>query len=782
YWVRQVRHAVRFSDGMRSLRRAGVNTFLELGPQPVLSGLGASCLADEGPVSWVASCVPGKDGVSVVQRSLAELHVRGVPVDWSRFFAPFGGERVALPTYAFQRERFWFEPPLTREVGAGLDPTGHALLGGAVEIAGTELSLFTTVVAADQPVWVQEHRVMDAVLMPGTAFFEAMRAAGDAADEGEWDLSDVVIASPLVLAPGVPARLQVTVGPGVGESRSVRVHSASEGEDGAWQLHAEGRITPAEGAGGAAVTVPPRGAEPLDASALYSDLDALGYGYGPTFQGIKEAWHVGGEVWARATLPESAEQSAAGYVLHPALLDSAMHSLLLTQRLQNRTGDDLFVPFEAERLSLRVKGLAEIWVRVAEFELGDGEFWASLDLHDADGAHVGRLHRLHARRVDRAVLRRLAAAGVDRFQFDVDWRPVDTADVELGGSWGLMTPAGDVPWAREAKALLSRAGIQVINVRDLEDAEDLDGLLCLWDSDAQVPAQAHAFAAKALEQLQEAVGKEFRAPLVWVTRHAVGTGADDMVSGLGAGPLWGLMRTARNEHPELGLRMIDLGDEEADRKALPAALMLEAEPECALRHGEVLVPHLARVGSAQDLQLPDEGRWQLEIAAKGRLDEPLTVTSLPERPLAPGEIRAEVRAAGVNFLDVLNALGMVEIPAFGLEFAGVVTEVGSSVDQVKVGDAVLGLARGSFASEVVTDVRQVVRMPDHLTFEEAATIPMTFLTAWYGLHELGALRPGEKVLIHAAAGIPSTFLEARLAVGTPVVRVMPNTPVLVDEG
>ncbi|MCT9088922.1 amino acid adenylation domain-containing protein [Streptomyces sp. ASQP_92] len=752
YWVRQVRHAVRFSDGMRGLRREGVNTFLELGPQPVLSGLGASCLADEGPVSWVPSCVPGRDGSSVAQRSLAELHVRGVPVDWDGFFAPFGGERVALPTYAFQRERFWFEPPLTREVGAGLDPTGHALLGGGVEIAGTELSLFTTVVAADQPVWVQEHRVMDAVLMPGTAFFEAMRAAGDAAHEGEWDLSDVVIASPLVLAPGVPARLQVTVGQALGESRPVQVYSAPEGEDGAWQLHAEGRITPAEGAGGAAVTVPPPGAEPLDASALYSDLDALGYGYGPVFQGIKEAWHVGGEVWARAALPESAEQSAAGYVLHPALLDSAMHSLLLTQRLQNRTGDDLFVPFEAERLSLRVKGLSEIWVRVAEFELGDGEFWASLDIHDADGAPVGRLHRLHARRVDRAVLRRLAAAGVDRFQFDVDWRPVDTASVELGGSWGLMTPAGDVSWAREAKTLLSRSGIQVINVRDLEDAEDLDGLLCLWDSDAQVPAQAHAFAAKGLEQLQEAVGREFRAPLVWVTRHAVGTGADDMVSGLGAGPLWGLMRTARNEHPELGLRMIDLGDAEADRKALPAALMLEAEPECALRHGEVLVPQLARVGSAQDLQLPAEGRWQLEIAAKGRLDEPLTVKSLPERPLAPGEIRAEVRATGVNFLDVLNALGMVEIPAFGLEFAGVVTEVGGSVDQLKVGDAVLGLARGSFASEVVTDARQVVRMPEHLTFEEAATIPMTFLTAWYGLHELGALRPGERVLIHAAAG------------------------------
>ncbi|MEU9099689.1 amino acid adenylation domain-containing protein [Streptomyces sp. NPDC048361] len=752
YWVRQVRQAVRFSDGMRSLRREGANTFLELGPQAVLSGMGAACLADDGPVSWMPSCTPGKDGASVVQRSLAELHVRGVPVDWAGYFAPFGGARVALPTYAFQRERFWFEPPVSRETGAGLSATGHALLGGGVEIAGTDLSLFTNVVAADQPVWVREHRVMDAVLMPGTAFFEAMRAAGDAAHEGDWDLSDVVIASPLVLAAGVPVRMQVTVGPKIGEARPVQVYSAPEGEDGAWQLHAEGRVTPAQEGTGASVTVPPPGAEPLDASALYRDLDALGYGYGPTFQGIKEAWHVGGQVWARAALPEDAEQSAGGYVLHPALLDSAMHSLLLTQRLQNRSGDDLFVPFEAERLSLRVKGLSEIWVRVAEFELGDGEFWASLDIHDGDGTPVGRLHRLHARRVDRAVLRRLAAAGVDRFQFDVGWKPVDTAGLELGGSWGMMAPAGNVTWEREVKTLLARAGIQVIKVREPADAEDLDGLVCLWDSDADVPSQAHAFAAEGLAQLQEAVQTEFRTPLVWVTRHAVGTGADDMVSGLGAGPLWGLMRTARNEHPELALRLIDLGEGEADRAALPAALMLEAEPECALRHGEVLVPQLLRVGSARDLELPAEGRWQLEIAAKGRLDEPLKVRPLPERAIASGEIRAEVRASGVNFLDVLNALGMVEIPAFGLEFAGVVTEVGARVDQVKVGDAVLGLARGSFASEVVTDARQVVRMPEHLTFEEAATIPMTFLTAWYGLHELGGLRAGERVLIHAAAG------------------------------
>ncbi|MFE9661487.1 amino acid adenylation domain-containing protein [Streptomyces sp. NPDC005955] len=597
YWVRQVRHPVRCADGMLSLRREGVNTLLELGPQPLLSGLGAFCLADEGPLVWVPSCTPDGNGASVIQRSLAELHVRGVPVDWDGYFAPLGGRRVALPTYAFQRERFWFEPPLTREVGAGLNPTGHPLLGGGVKIAGTELSLFTQVVATDGPAWVPEHQVMDTVLFPGTAFFEVIRAAGDAALEGDWDVSDVVFAWPLAIAPGVPVRLQVTVGAESGGSRPVKIYSSPDGEDGAWQLHVEGSLTPATEAGAAAVTagaLPPQDAEPLDVPALYRELASAGYGFGPNFQGVKEAWQTDGTVWARVALSDSEQRSAAGYTLHPALLDSAMQSFLMTQRLRNPGSEDAFVPYEAERLSVRVKGLAEVWVRVAEFELGEGEFRGSLDIFDSEGGHVGHLHRLHARRMDRAVLRRLSTAGVDRFRFDVDWRHVDTGDVELGGSWGMLTPAGDVPWAREAKTALARAGIQLIKVQDLEDAEDLDGLVCLWDSDAPVPDQAHAFAARALEQLQEAIGSDFRAPLVWVTRRAVGTGADDLVSGPGAGPLWGLMRTARNEHPELNLRLIDIGDQAADRTALAAALMLEAEPECAVRDGEVLVPRLVR--------------------------------------------------------------------------------------------------------------------------------------------------------------------------------------------
>ena len=752
YWVRQVRHAVRFSDGIATLHREGVNAFLELGPAPVLSGMGASCLAEETGLAWVPSLDPGKDGSSVVQRALAELHVRDVPIDWSGWFAPFGGAMVALPTYAFQRERFWFDPVTPRSVGAGLDDTAHPLLGGAVRIAGTEMSVFTTVVASDEPAWLQDHQIMGTVLMPGTAFLEVMRAAGDAAEPGDWEVADVDFLFPMVFTRGTPLRLQATVGPESDGGRPVQVYSAPDRVDGEWQLHAEGRIVPAQAEPGVRATLPPPGAEPLDVSALYSDLDAVGYEFGPAFQGIREAWQVDGEVWARAALPEEHAPTAGDYVLHPALLDSAMQTFLFSMRLRNADPNDVLVPYEAQRMAMRRRGLAEIWVRVAEFELGDGEFRASLEFFGPDGENIGRLHQMHTRRVDRAVLRRLAAAGVDRFQFEVNWRPVDTDKVEIGGSWGLLSPAGEVGWAREVKTALGRAGVQAFKVRDLEEAEDLDGVICLWDAAADDAQRAPELSAKALAQLHEAAESGFRPPLVWLTRNAVGTHADDLASGLGAAPLWGLMRTARSEHPDLSLRLLDLGDQESDLQGLAAALMLAEEPECALRGGQALVPHLLRAGASGELTLPAEGRWQLEIAAKGRLDQPLTVRRIAPKPLAAGSIRAEVRATGVNFLDVLNALGMVELPVFGMEFAGVVTEIGSGVKDLKVGDAVLGLGQGSFASEVSTDARWVVRIPDNLSFEEAATIPMTFLSAWFGLHELGALRPGERVLIHSAAG------------------------------
>jgi amino acid adenylation domain-containing protein/thioester reductase-like protein len=754
YWVRQARETVRFNAGMRSLYTQGANAFLELGPQPVLSGMGAACLADDGPVSWLASLSFGKDDVAVMQKSLAQLHVLGVPVNWRGFFAPLGGERVALPTYAFQRERYWLEPRQKQAVAAGLTDTRHRLLGSRIQIASNNATMFTALVAGDQPNWLNEHQMNGAVLMPGTGFIEAMRAAAKVSDKGVLDLCDLVILAPLVLPGGTAVCIQVTLDALSEGAFAVRVYSSSQsdGEDGDWQLHAEAKLVPARMTKGASAILPPPGAEIIDVTAFYDELSELGYGYGPCFRGLAAAWQHNDEVWAKALLPESAVPSASEYGIHPGLLDSALHALLLTLRLKHQDSDDAYMPFEAERLSFWRDGLGELWVRVTDFEKGDDEFWASVDFYDAEGNYVGRLDRLHARRIDRAALRQLTSAGVDRFQFKVAWHAVEAGRAPISGTWGLLC-MGDVPWVEDVRTSLASAGVAIVDIAQLSEAEWLDGIICVWSSGDDVIGGANALAGLALEQLQSLVLAEFKRPVVWVTRRAVGTDNQDLVAGLGASPLWGLMRSARNEHPGLAVRSVDIGDERADVDALASALGCDDEPECALRRGAISAPRLERAAAAADLVFPADGSWRLELAASRQPDQPFAVKSITNNAPAAGEVRASVMAAGINFLDVLSALGMMKDPALGLEFAGVVTGVGSGVHHIRPGDRVMGwTGGGSFASEVITDERHVVPIPGTLGFEEAATIPMAFLTAWYGLHVLGAMKPGEKVLIHAAAG------------------------------
>ncbi|KAK3395035.1 polyketide synthase [Podospora didyma] len=192
-------------------------------------------------------------------------------------------------------------------------------------------------------------------------------------------------------------------------------------------------------------------------------------------------------------------------------------------------------------------------------------------------------------------------------QFQIAWHPVKIDNGHASGTWGVMMipPTGDhSAWARRVTAILSeaRTNIRLVHVEHLQQAEKLDGLVCLWDSNTDdVMSQTPDIITAALTQLQTAARTQFLAPLVWVTHHAVGTGisSDDEAMRLGAASsLWGLMRAARTEHPELHFRLVDLGQEAtANAACILSALMLKAEPECAVRQDRVLVPRMQRVDS-----------------------------------------------------------------------------------------------------------------------------------------------------------------------------------------
>ncbi|KAF5022960.1 hypothetical protein F66182_4985 [Fusarium sp. NRRL 66182] len=195
-----------------------------------------------------------------------------------------------------------------------------------------------------------------------------------------------------------------------------------------------------------------------------------------------------------------------------------------------------------------------------------------------------------------------AADGVEKMMFEMNWRrvPTDKHKAHPPGSWGLVCPAGNTAWTERVQEALLLSGVRLVPITKLQDTQQLDGVLSLWDSVADVVQMAHDSTAEALLQLQEAIRTGMNMTIVWITRHAVGAGVGDQPVGLGAGPLWGLMRTARSEHPELCLRLIDI-DGDTDLAILSVALVLDSQTEIVARKGHLLLPHLERASPGAQL-------------------------------------------------------------------------------------------------------------------------------------------------------------------------------------
>ncbi|MGV9944491.1 acyltransferase domain-containing protein, partial [Streptomyces sp. NPDC003401] len=386
YWVEHVRCTVRFHDGVQSLRELRVATFLELGPEGVLSGMIAQ------------DCVPSlrRDVPEdrALMQALGRLHARGVEVDWEKVFAGTGAHRVDLPTYAFQHQRFWLNPAVS-----GGDPAlaaGHPLLDIVVGLPETGGVVATGRLSLAAQPWLADHTVAGTVLLPGAALVELAVRAGD--EVGAGVLRELVIEAPLVVPDEGAVRVHVSVGEDNGSGvRSVAVYSRPDDADvdSAWVRHASGRLGEDVPAVGAALSVwPPEGAVAVDVSHLYEELEARGYGYGPVFQGLRAVWRREGEVFAEVALPSGEVDSAAGFGLHPALLDAALHAGAFSGARESDS-DGLFLPFAWSGVSLHASGASSLRVRLRS----TGAESLSLDLADGEGVPVASVESLVVRAV-----------------------------------------------------------------------------------------------------------------------------------------------------------------------------------------------------------------------------------------------------------------------------------------------------------------------------------------------------------------------------------------------
>ncbi|MEU8700905.1 SDR family NAD(P)-dependent oxidoreductase [Streptomyces sp. NPDC048680] len=539
YWLRNVREAVRFSDAVRAAADAGVTTFLELGPDGVLSALAAE--SADGTLAVPAQRA-GRPGAATAVAAVAALHASGARVDRAAFFAGTGARRVDLPTYAFQHARFWLTPPTATPAGlagAGLTTVGHPLLGAAVELPGADGVVFTGSLSLRTHPWLSDHAILGPVLLPGTAFLDLALAAGE--HVGCPRVDDLGLEAPLPLPAQGSVRLQVRVDAVEADGRrQVGVYSRPEDDEHAWTRHATGVLAPDTGAAPEALTEwPPPGAEPVPIGGLYEDLAAAGFGYGPLFRGLRAVWVRDGAVYADVALPDDAG-SVDDYGVHPALLDAALHAL-------------------------GFGGLVADWGR------GQMPFaWTGARVH-AVGARVLRV-RLTAE-----------GGGIALTAADPTGQPVITVE-------GVrLRPVADAPAARRAaqphRVEWTPAAAGTGDVDEVTELSVPGGT-----AGGDVVAETHAAVIDALARIRAWLADDRAGRLAFVTRGAVAAGAGEAPDPV-SGAVWGLVRSAQSEHPGRFV-LVDLAPD-GDRAEVAAAVRT-GEPQTAVRGSAVLAPRLAR--------------------------------------------------------------------------------------------------------------------------------------------------------------------------------------------
>ncbi|WSD11653.1 SDR family NAD(P)-dependent oxidoreductase [Streptomyces hirsutus] len=763
YWVRHVREAVRFADGIGRLAEHGVDRFVEVGPDGTLTAMAQSCLPDAEHTLFVPALRKDRDERETLLDALAHAFTHGVGVDWPRLFDGTGARVAQLPTYPFQRRRFWPGPPvlLGDVTTAGLGTSSHPLLGAAVELADGSTQVFTGRLALGSSPWLRDHALTSTALFPATGFLDLALHAG--ARTGCEQVAELTILSPLTLPERGGVQVQVRVeAPDATGARPLTVHGRPDGtEPGTpWTLHVSGLLTPAAEPATTPYDFtawPPEGGEEVPLDGFYEAFADRGHLYGPLFQGLTRVWTRGEEVFAEVALPADADPAADAFDLHPALLDAALHAVMFVPM-----EDAGRLPFSWNDVRVDAVGASALRLRMVQ----EGPEAIGLALADPEGRPVASVGSLTLRELTGDLAGSTVGAPAQRGLHELDWQPTATP---------VTAPATTAAWtvvgageADELAAALNAAGHTARSVPDLDtlaEADEIPDTVVYAVPVAAVGPQTGAGAGALADAARTTAGHALdlvrrwleepaflHARLAVVTRCAVPAAPRPADPAQAA--VWGLVRAARSENPGR-LVLADTDGTAASLAALPAALD-DTAFERAVHDGTVSTPRIVPLAADRALAPPDGTEaWRLGIERKGTLDG-LRLTPCPEvtAPLAPNEVRISMRAAGVNFRDVLTALGMYpgDATAIGLEGAGVVTEVGDAVTGLAPGDRVMGMFAGAFGPVAVADARMVAPIPKGWSFAEAATVPIVYLTAYYALVDLGGLRPGESLLVHAAAG------------------------------
>ncbi|HEV2637479.1 MAG TPA: SDR family NAD(P)-dependent oxidoreductase, partial [Actinocrinis sp.] len=715
YWAEQLRRAVRFHDGIRTLDALGIGTYLEIGPGRTLTAMARASVPSDGRDDVPAFVTTMRKGhpeerTATVAAARARLH--DAEIGWDP--AAFGdhARRVELPSYAFERRRFWLDAPSATDTRRlGLDETGHPLASVRIDLADSDRLVLTGTVSLDAQPWLGEHVIDGRALLPGSALVDLALVAGDLTDCAALD--ELTILAPVSLPAHALIRLRVTASePDEAGHRKIDIHSRVAEGDGAWARNATGILAPADAAPAAEpeATWPPASATAMPLDGHYETLASRGYAYGPSFRGLQTAWRRGDELYAEVALAEGL--TTTGHTIHPALLDAVLHLAV-----EDATGP-LRLPYSWSGVRLDRTGADTLRVRLTR--IGDDS--VAITLADGTGAPVGA--------VARVVLREVPAE-----------QPADVDGLLHSLNWTRLAPA--IPAPRITAVPLTDA-----LTTGLSAAQVAFTVLPSSGATDDAVASAHQVAAQTLCLAQTWLSdpRFTDAPLIVITPHAVMTWSGDAPPDPASAAGRGLLLSAMAENPGRFIVFdADPGLDQAD--VLPRAVAT-GEPQLAWRNGALYAPRL-------------QSRTEVREGSLGWHPDGTVLITGGTGTLGRAVARHVVARHGVRHLLIVSRSGpdadgaaalLDELRKYG---AGVTIKACDVADRAALGDVLASIP----AEHPLTAVIHAAGVSDDsliadTTPEQVARVMRAKVDAAWALHELTADRDlAGFVLFSSIAGV-----------------------------
>ncbi|MFJ5533128.1 SDR family NAD(P)-dependent oxidoreductase [Streptomyces sp. NPDC093261] len=789
YWVRHIAEPVDFAAGMACVQARGRHVFIEVGPSAALTGMGRQT-GDPSAHLWLTSTARSDTDTGAIRTALARAYQAGLDISWTGYHQERRGRLVPLPGYVFAKKRYRLPGarPRAALTAPGTGPVHHPLLGREVSTPAQRMAgerEFVTHLDPGAPAYLADHIVMDQVVFPGAGYVEIVLALQDAVHgETARPVRDVRILEPLFLKQDEPVEVRTRLRPEPGRDpadgpAAVEIVSRVDGRDGVIErVHATAILAPVPD--GRPGTAPDAVIQRLRAAAeqpgtrqvrhegedLYERYADLGLPYGPEFRRVlgvdryPDGFAVGE---LRGLDTPSPEQ------LRASLLDCAMQTLGAAVDLD---GTYLPVGFDRVELLKRPKADLRILIQVTPDRTA-GELTA--DIAALEGGRP-------VFAVEGVRLKRVAGAPAD---------PVERMLLRPRWLKRSLPPAADAAPGREVLAVhhdraalsavterLAEAGVTLLHapdaataVRMLDQHPAVTDLCWFWTPEPGAGGEQRLRAEtehnyRDLLTLTDAAerlgaGRDLRVTLVtegaqWLPGDRTGSPESDI---LAAASLWGFGAVLLNEYPALRTTLLDLSgpDPQSLVDELLAGDGVGGDFQIAYRGGIRHVKRLLPAAAAADA----DGNFELSVTEYGQFSAVRPVP-VEDREPAGDEVTVQVHAAGLNFKDVLNALGMLRQYALdnglpheplplGFEAAGTVVAAGPDAE-FRPGDEVVISRIGCMRRRVTVPSTVVVRKPASLTFTEAAGLPAAYVTAYHALHHLAKIKAGDRVLIHAAAG------------------------------